>query len=232
MSFVPIQKPQRSMVSAHNNNVVEQELPDTTGVEVTFDFNAYTEGGRKPRASIMSADFAQLSPTQPKKDIPKKLSLPTSLPPSPSNSPSPNPVKHDTPKQSPAATPPLTPPLPISQDKETEDPQVEPPTDPPVGGPSGGPASALAPALPEPATPKEGDKPMPRKLSSKVFETFLDSTPPVLCPSPEKKKKKKRKKKKLIPVEGPKDPWPVLVRVDDQPTNKRHAAFLNEVSLW
>ena len=219
------------MVTAHNNNVVEQELPDTTGVEVTFDFNAYTEGGRKPRMSIMSADFAQQSPTLKKKDLPKKLSPPTSPPPSPGKSPPPSPAQQGTPKQSPPTTPPPTPPLCTSQGKETEDPQVELPTDPPVEGPSGGPASPPASALIEPATPMEGEKPMPRKLSSKMFETFLDSTPPVLCAPPEKKKKKKRKKKKLIPVEGPKDPWSVLVRVDDQPTNKRHATFLDEVSL-
>lgn len=231
MTFVPIQKPQSSTVSTHNNNVVEQELPDTTGVEVTFDFNAYTEGARKPRASIMSADFTQLSPTQTKKDLPKKLSPPASLPPSPGESPSPSPAKHDSPTQTPAPTPPSTPPLPTPQEKETEDRQVEPSTDPPAEGPSGGPASPPAPAPPEPVTPLEGERPMPRKLSSKVFETFLDSTPPVLCAPPEKKKKKKRKKKKVIPAEGPKDPWPVLVRVDDQPTNKRHAAFLDEVSL-
>lgn len=239
MSFVPIQKPRKSVVSAHNNNVVEQELPDTTGVEITFDFSALKEGGGKPRTSIMSADFSQRSLK--KKDLPEKLSPPTSPPPSPAKSPPPSPSTehHDgIQTQSPPTTPPPTPPPLASEGKETEDLQPEPPTDPPVEsptvqpeeGPSDGPASPPAPPLTEPEAPKVGERQMPRRLSSKVFETFLDSTPPVLCAPPEKKKKKKRKKK-LIPVDGPKDPWPVLVRVDDQPTNKHHAAFLDEVSL-
>ena len=236
MSFIPVQTPRKSVVSAHNNNVVEQELPDTTGVEVTFDFSALKEGGGKPRTSILSADFSQ-QPIK-KTDLPEKLSPPTSPPPPPfpAKSPpsSPSAENHDgIPTQSPPTTPPLS-----SQDKETEDLEEEPPTDPPVEpptvqseeGPLGGPASPPA-STPRPGEPKEGERQMPRKLSSKVFETFLDLTPPVLCAPPEKKKKKKKKKKKFVQVDGPKDPWPVLVRVDDQPTNKHHAAFLNEVSL-